>query len=251
MVNLAEALAEEGCFKYGADTIDYRITRNERLASRIRVHIHPNATVELECPLDTNQPAIDLVVARRARWIWRNLAEVSAGRRHSRPREFVSGETHFYLGRRHQLKVIPDRSSPSSVRLTRGLLEVSLPVNDPAAVQRRLDAWYRHRADRYFSDRLRVICADLSWVAQVPPMTLLKMRKQWGNCSPDGKLTLNPALIKAPRPCIDYVLKHELCHLIEHNHSPRFYGLLDRCAPNWRAEKAELDRLAELLLSGT
>jgi predicted metal-dependent hydrolase len=251
MANLAEVLPEEGWFKYGADTIIYRISRNERLASRIRVHVHPNATVELECPADTNQQQIDHVVARRARWIWRNLSEVSAGRRHIRPREFVSGETHFYLGRRHQLKVIPERSSPSSVRLTRGKLEVRLPVNDPAAVRRRLDAWYRHRAEIYLSGRLHVICAEISWVTEIPTMSLLKMRKQWGNCSPGGKLTLNPALIKAPRPCIDYVLKHELCHLAEHNHSPRFYALLDRCAPNWRVEKAELDRLAELLLSGT
>ena len=250
MANSAEVLPVTGSFQYGESTIPYRITFNTRLAARIRVHIHPNATVEIECPPDTNRSQIDLVIARRARWIWRNLLEICEGRQHVLPREFVSGETHFYLGRRHQLRIIPDKCSPSSVRLTRGLLEIRLPVADPSAVRRRLNAWYRHRAEVYFSERLRIICAELSWVAQVPPMILLKMRKQWGNCSPDGKLTLNPALIKAPRPCIDYVLKHELCHLNQHNHSPKFYSLLDRCAPNWRAEKAELDRLAELLLSG-
>ena len=250
MASSTEATVEGGAFTYGNDRISYRITRAAQLVSRVRVHVHPDATVELECPPNADDAQIQDVLSRRARWIWRNLNDVRDGRRHAQPRTYVSGETHFYLGRRHQLQVIAENAAGSSVRLHRGRLEVRLPVADPAAVKRRLDAWYRKRAEDYLGERLRVICADLPWVSEVPTMLLLKMRAQWGNCSPDGKLTLNPALIKAPRPCIDYVLKHEICHLVEHNHGPKFYALLDRCAPQWRTDKAELDRLAELLLAG-
>ena len=250
MASLTEATVEGGAFTYGNDRISYRITRAAQLVSRVRVHVHPDATVELECPPNADDAQIQDVLSRRARWIWRNLNDVRDGRRHAQPRTYVSGETHFYLGRRHQLQVIAENAAGSSVRLHRGRLEVRLPVADPAAVKRRLDAWYRKRAEDYLGERLRVIFADLPWVSEVPTMLLLKMRAQWGNCSPDGKLTLNPALIKAPRPCIDYVLTHEICHLVEHNHGPKFYALLDRCAPQWRTDKAELDRLAELLLAG-
>ena len=75
------------------------------------------------------------------------------------------------------------------------------------------------------------------------------MRKQWGSCSPKGVVSLNPHLVKAPRDCIDYVLVHELAHLKEHNHSKRFYGLLDRNMPDWKSRKGKLDGLADLLIN--
>ncbi len=75
------------------------------------------------------------------------------------------------------------------------------------------------------------------------------MRTQWGSCSPNGELLLNPQLVKAPRHCIDYVIFHELCHLKEHNHSPAYYKLLGRSLPDWEQRKAELDNLAEILLN--
>jgi hypothetical protein len=81
-----------------------------------------------------------------------------------------------------------------------------------------------------------------------PPMRLQWMRVQWGSCSPRGRITLHPALVQAPRDCIDYVVLHELCHLASHDHSARFYRLLDRHMPGWRSVKARLDGMAEDLL---
>jgi hypothetical protein len=75
------------------------------------------------------------------------------------------------------------------------------------------------------------------------------MQKQWGSCSPQGHILLNPHLVKAPRECIDYVIIHELCHLKEHNHSPEFYRLLCLQMPDWKQVKAKLDGMAELLLN--
>ena len=71
------------------------------------------------------------------------------------------------------------------------------------------------------------------------------MLLQWGSCLPAGRITLNPLLVKAPRECIDYVLLHELCHLLHHNHSPKFYNTLDRHMPGWRAIKEKLDNMVE------
>lgn len=122
-------------------------------------------------------------------------------------------------------------------------------VADKAAIKRRLKQWYRLRAEDYFQRRLAEISARLGWLTEIPPMKIVQMEQQWGSCSPSGSINLNPALIRAPRHCIDYVLLHELCHLKEHNHSKRFYTLLQGHDPNWIATKAELDRLAELLLA--
>lgn len=72
---------------------------------------------------------------------------------------------------------------------------------------------------------------------------------QWGSCSPNGRITLNPHLVKTPRECIDYVILHELCHIAEHNHSERFYRLLKQVMPHWEKVKACLDGMAALVLS--
>jgi predicted metal-dependent hydrolase len=69
-----------------------------------------------------------------------------------------------------------------------------------------------------------------------------------GNCTTDGTIVLNPALVKAPRECVDYVLLHEMTHLLEHNHSPAFYRVLDRVMPEWRSVKLRLDGMAANLL---
>jgi predicted metal-dependent hydrolase len=125
---------------------------------------------------------------------------------------------------------------------------VTLPVADPAAVRRRLKQWYREKSEAYFARKLPELVSRFDGIAGVPGFQLLAMEKQWGSCSPAGRMSLNPSLIKAPVHCVEYVLIHELCHLIEHNHSKRFYGLLDRHCPDWRASKRELDSLAEQLL---
>ncbi len=170
-------------------------------------------------------------------------------RRHALPREYCSGETHFYLGRRHQLKVFAVPGASRSVRLIAGRLEVSTPVGDAGDVKLALQRWYRQRALSYFNLRMTRLAAQLPWVETAPSIKLLKMKRCWGNCSPHGAITLNPALIKAPVYCVEYVLLHELCHLAEHNHSPRFYALLNRHMPEWREAKNELDGLSEMLLA--
>ena len=75
------------------------------------------------------------------------------------------------------------------------------------------------------------------------------MNRQWGSCSPAGRITLHALLSNAPRECIDFVLLHEMCHLREHNHSKKFYRMLDRHMPDWQRVKARLDGLSEQILN--
>ena len=127
---------------------------------------------------------------------------------------------------------------------------ITLRVGDRAAVKNRLQKWYKERANDYLSRRLALIASELLWLNDAPPLKLVRMQKQWGSCSPTGAINLSPDLIKAPRDCVDYVIAHELCHLREHNHSKKYYALLDDCCPNWRVTKSKLDTMAELILAG-
>jgi len=236
--------------RYGEDEVACKVSRNQSLSDRIRIHVQPNGDVEIEAPEDEPIARIRVAAQKRARWMHRHQSSARQARSCVVPREFVSGETHFYLGRRHKLIVIEDGKSPSGVKLLGGRIQVTLPVADPAAIRRRLSAWYAQRANEYLERKLGETADRISWVSSPPKFKLVRMQTQWGSCSPEGSILLNPALIRVPRHCVEYVIAHELCHLKEHNHSKRFYQLLDRSVPNWRSTKAELDALAELVLVG-
>lgn len=89
----------------------------------------------------------------------------------------------------------------------------------------------------------------LPWVRRVPTVAIRQMKSRWGSCSPAGRLTLNPVLIRAPREAVDYVIIHELCHLRHHNHSRAFYTLLGRYVSEWEGIKRRLDDAADTLLA--
>ena len=161
----------------------------------------------------------------------------------------MSGESHFYLGKRYVLKVIYHPTATQSVKLLGGRLEIRTHSRDAIKVRTLLEGWYRERAEAAFARRLADCVAKLRWLKVDPGFRLLTMKTQWGSCSPRGELLLNPLLVKAPGHCVDYVIFHELCHLKEHNHSKRFYQLLGKLLPDWQERKAKLDGLADQLLN--
>jgi predicted metal-dependent hydrolase len=233
-------------FAYGDEVIAFSLRRQlTRTVTRIAIHVDPDARVLVDAP-DT-APLADVLTAvkKRARWISQHVDAARARLAHVLPREYVSGESLHYLGRRYRLKVIVNAEAAVEARMRGAFITVTGPEHTPTTIKSTMDAWYRQRARELFADRLAAVAAPLRWVKQPPPTRLQFMTVQWGSCSPSGRITLNPLLVKAPRECIDYVLLHELCHLLHHNHSPKFYRTLDRHMPNWRVVKVKLDNMAE------
>lgn len=234
---------------YGDQRIPYRVLFVPGRRSRLSIHVHPDGSVQVEAPPETSLQDVKQAVSRRARWLSTQLDQVRRRRAHLLRREYVSGESHFYLGRRYSLKIRESREADPSVRLWRGQFQIVVPERNAETVQSLLWRWYREHARNVFDRRLASTFETLSWVKTAPRWRLLAMKKQWGSCSPHGVLSLNPHLVKAPVQCIDYVLLHELCHIKYHNHSREFYRLLARHMPEWEAVKGRLDDMAELLLN--
>ena len=217
----------------------------------IRVHVHPNGRVQVDAPESADLGEIKAAVQRRARWVLKHIDEIDERKRHVRPRQWVSGECMRYLGRRYVLKLLPaEQGRKTTCKLIGGQLRVQGRDLTTERTQKAVRQWYRERAAQVFERRLALMVDRLPWTNQSPAWRLVEMQTQWGSCSPDGDLLLNPHLIKAPTRAIDYVLLHELCHLVEHNHSAKFYSLLDCYLPEWRSVKEKLDGEAELFLSG-
>ncbi|MEA3332820.1 MAG: SprT family zinc-dependent metalloprotease, partial [Pseudomonadota bacterium] len=140
-------------------------------------------------------------------------------------------------------------SRKPEVKLLRGRITVTVRERSGKRIKALLYEWYNKRARDFFNRRLDSLLEQTLWVDRPPHIRLRAMKTQWGSCSPGGILTLNPHLVKAPRECIDYVILHELCHLAEHNHSDKFYRLMNQIMPRWKPLKERLDGLAGNLLA--
>jgi predicted metal-dependent hydrolase len=240
--------ASQHRFAYGDEVIAFSLRRqSSRTVTRVAIHVEPDARVLVDAPDTAPLAEVLTAVKKRARWISQHVGAARARLAHVLPREYVSGESLHYLGRRYRLKVIVNADATVEARMRGAFITVTAPEHAPSTIKSALDAWYRQRARELFADRLAAVAAPLHWVKELPPTRLQFMTVQWGSCSPSGRITLNPLLVKVPRDCIDYVLLHELCHLLHHNHSPKFYQTLQRHMPNWRVVKKKLDSMAEVV----
>ena len=236
---------------YGRYKISYEVIRKDK-ARKLRIKVHPDQRVVVSVPMQVIDEFIHNSVKKRARWIWQNVQDFAKQKSDVLPRRYVSGETQFYLGRRYVLKVIVDPEQVAGVKLIRGKLTVTLThdTSDRAArVKSLLDGWYQSKAKTVFAERLDAMLPHANWVNSSPTFKILSMKKQWGSCSTQGNLVLNPHLVKAPKECIDYVILHELCHIAEYNHSERFWRLLTQVMPHWKKVKTQLDSMAEFYLN--
>ena len=231
-------------FVYGDERIAFERVVRKQASDRVLIKVHPDCRVVVSAPQDAANEEVLAAVKQRSRWIYQQLRDFRQQQEHITPRQYISGESHLYLGKQYLLKVNVQPQQPQGVKLLRGKLEVSVRSRDPERVKNLLANWYKERAREVFARRLEALLEQALWVNEKPPLRLLVMQTQWGSCSPNGRITLNPNLVKAPRDCIDYVILHELCHLAEHNHSERFYRLMSQVMPGWESIKERLDGMA-------
>lgn len=228
--------------QYGETTIEYDVDYAPR--KTLSISVEPNLRVHVVAPSDTAPETVAAKVRQRAPWILRQRRELERYLPAPAPRLYVSGETYRYLGRQYRLKVV--EGEPEGVKLTRGWLLVSTADKEHAArVKQLLDGWYDTQARRVFPDRLRAMLPRFQaiGITEVPRLVIKPLEAHWGSCTDSGTITLNVRLVQAGKSHIDYVVVHELCHLVEHNHSRRFYRLLDQMLPGWRERRQALNEL--------
>ena len=225
---------------YGTTTITYELRYSRR--KTLGIQVRPDTSVRVTAPAGAGLPAIEGVLQRKAAWIVRKQAEIARRPPAAAPHQYTSGEIHLYLGRQYRLML--EKHAKASVTLDAGCLRVRSPTpTDPQAVAALLAAWYRREAQKVFAEELVAAGRRVAPLGIVPPaaVRIRRMASRWGSCTSRGAITLNLRLIQADRALIEYVLVHELCHLLQHNHSPAYYKLLDRALPDWRARKKRLN----------
>lgn len=200
----------------------------------------PQGRVRVAAPLAIDDEAVRLAVVGKLGWIKRQRAKFQAQPRQSQ-RRMVSGESHYFLGRRYRLRV---HETTGALRIAlRGTATMDLFVRPDTTAERReqvLHDFYRAELKRLLPELLDKWQPKLGVEARA--WGIKRMKTKWGTCNIEvGRIWLNLELAKKPVQCLEYILVHELTHLLERHHNERFTGLLDQHLPQWRTLREELN----------
>jgi predicted metal-dependent hydrolase len=223
---------------FGSKVIEFQLEFSTRKSMGITVN--PEMEVLVKVPLDTPIEQVKERIIKRAPWILKQQNYFLSFQPKTPIRKYVSGETHLYLGRQYRLQWI--KGNEETVKLKGRFIEVT--CKNKAGIKDLLDSWYLEHARQKFPLLAAPLIARFKKHKVAPSsLVLRKMPTRWGSCTRSGKIILNPELIKAPKGCIEYVILHELCHLVHHDHTQRFIDLQTREMKDWEKWKDKLERM--------
>lgn len=208
----------------------------------IHLSVHPpSGRVRLAAPRRMSIETLRVFAIAKLPWIRRQRKKLNEQERET-PREYINRESHYVWGKRYLLQIV-ERDQAPSIELGHGKIILQVRPGTDAAKRREIvEEWLR--------DLLRGAVPPLieKWEAvlgvRVKKFHVQRMKTKWGSCNPRlGSIRLNTDLAQKPRECLDYIMAHEMIHLIEPTHSARFVVLIDRVMPRWQSRRDALNRL--------
>jgi len=230
---------------FGSKIILFRLEYSDR--QTLGITVTPDMEVLVKAPADTSIEKIKEKVRKKAPWIIKQQSFFLSFQPKTPQRKYISGETHLYLGRQYRLKVISDKLKVVSetVKLKGQFLEVY--TADPTKAKLIVKSWYLEKANEKIKPLAQQLFENFIAKNKLSLLTFQfsfrNMPTRWGSCTPKGRIILNPELIKAPKGCIEYVIIHELCHLIHHDHTQKFLDLQTKEMKDWEKWKMKLEKL--------
>lgn len=229
-------------FIYGSFVYNYDLTRHER--KTLSLTVTPELSIILKSPLTVDSLRIEAFLKRK--WLWMEKQLTFFGRyNHTQyKRQFVSGESYYYLGRQYLLKIEPGEHD--QVSLSRGKINIALSRKSKTLAKALLAEWYKRKTTQVFTERFLEMKKLFSY-KNMPSLNVREMKRRWGSYLDSNKVVLNPKLIHLSKSCIDYVITHELCHVRYKNHDRKFFIYLDEKYPKWKQIKEKLELMGSLI----
>lgn len=227
---------------FGKKEIKFDLIQTNRQS--LGITVKPDSSVYVRSPISKSLPDVLIKVKHKAPWILKQIDRFDSIRPVIYKKEYVSGESFYYLGRQYRLKVIKV-DGESSVKMKGGFIQVMTDNKDALCVKQLLEGWYLNLSKRYFDKKINAVHTQLEkYGISFPKVKIRTMKTRWGSCSKNGNISLNSHLIKAPSHCIEYVIMHEFCHLKYFNHSREYYMLFNKVMPDWESRKKRLEKVA-------
>lgn len=201
----------------------------------------PDGRVKVSAPVSMTQDIVRVFVISKLGWIKKQQNKLRAQEREA-PREYLDRESHYVWGKRYLLK-IEETDAPSKIELRHNKLVLSIrPETTQEKKQAVLEAWYRENIKQAVPAMIEKWQLRLG--VRINRFYVQRMKTKWGSCSfHSGNIRLNTELAKKPLACLEYIVVHEMTHLLESTHNSRFTGLMDQFMPKWRFYRDELNRL--------
>ena len=204
------------------------------------ITVTPEMEVLVKAPTDTSIEKVKEKIRKKAPWIIKQQSFFLSFHPKTPKRKFISGETHLYLGRQYRLQI--QIANEESVKLKGKFIEVT--AREKSRAKDLLNDWYlQHAKVKFHAFAQPLIEKFKKYKVEPSSIVCRDMPTRWGSCTPQGKIILNPELIKAPKGCIEYVIIHELCHLIHHDHTQKFIDLQTKEMMDWEKWKMKLEKL--------
>lgn len=201
----------------------------------------PDGRVKVSAPERFDMDTLRVYIISKLSWI-RQQQEKQRAQKREAPREFINRESHYLFGKRYMLKVV-EADGPASVDRKHSTLV--LKVRPGCSEEKRkevMDNWYRGLLKKEISELVSKWQKPLG--VEVAEFGVKKMRTKWGTCNSEARrIWINLELAKKPRVCLEYIVVHEMVHILERTHSNRFVALMDHHMPQWRLYREELNRL--------
>jgi hypothetical protein len=230
--------------RYGTEMIPFTVQFRKR--KTLEIQVKPPGHVHVVAPVGTREETIRQVVEKKGAWIVRKLAGVRERESKKMVHHFVAGELFLFLGRHYMLQLVeaPLLKKPT-VTLAKDQLIIQTPLSEASILRQALEKWYRQKGQEIITERVQAY----SHYFDVRPASIKvkEQKKRWGSCTSRGDLLFNWRIVMAPLSVIDYVVVHEMCHMVHMNHSPQFWDLVAAVLPDYKQRKAWLKTNGVLL----
>ena len=209
----------------------------------VHLSVHPpQGRVTISAPLRMNLETIRLFSIAKLGWIRKQQTKIKSQKREA-PREYITRESHYYLGQRYLLQVIEQNTAPHVV-LKHGTIELYIRKSSSVTQRKEiLQGWYRQQLKILVPQYIAMLEKKMN--VKVSELRIKTMKTRWGTCNTKAKrIWLNTELAKKPIEHVEYILTHEMTHLLERKHNEKFIAYMDKFLPKWKHLKEDLNRSA-------
>ena len=239
MLNNIKISSQLNEFQYGRSTIEYLLILENR--NTLAITVKPDKSVLVKAPFNSEIDKIHEKVLKRGQWILKQINYFDKYHPLQPEREYISGETHYYIGRQYRLRIRKDKQEEVKLK-GKFFIAKTLKPNNSEHIKNLMMYWYTIHAQVFIDQRIKIYAKEILGEDHKGIKTrYVYLKKRWGSCDSEKGITFNIELVKTPIQCIDYVIVHEVCHVIHPNHDKEFYRTMGKIMPDWQKRKDQLE----------